>query len=39
VATLRVLITDDPNGGAARVAALQAALGAQLPQGVIDALR
>lgn len=39
VATLRVLITDDPNGGTARVAVLRDALGADLPAGVIDALR
>jgi hypothetical protein len=38
-AALRARIANDPNGGMARMAALQAALGAQLPQGVIDALR
>jgi hypothetical protein len=39
VATLRARIADDPNGGAARVAVVRDALGAGLPQGVIDALR
>jgi hypothetical protein len=39
VATLRARIVNDPNGGTARVAVLRDALGADLPQGVIDALR
>jgi hypothetical protein len=38
-AALRARIVNDPNGGTARVAVLRDALGADLPQGVIDALR